>query len=228
MKPNPGSDEAQKLGCICARIDNGYGAGYMGGMTGKDGKTLFVITDGCPVHTFEKLFIMMVGLPASGKTTARNKIANALVISPDDEIGYTKDAPWTATAAKTAWKNADELLKKAYEDGVERIVFDATMVHPKRRRKYIELAKKNNYTSIAVYMATPEDICRKRNNARDPYRRVPDNTITDMSKRLVPPDTEEGFSAIIRLSENQVAFVGNETNEVKIIKKCFLKREGLS
>lgn len=44
--PNPGSDEAVKLGCNCPRMDNSYGRGYMGG-------TDFIYTVGCPVHDKE-------------------------------------------------------------------------------------------------------------------------------------------------------------------------------
>ncbi len=42
--PNPGSDEASQRGCKCARMDNGYGKGYLG----QSG--IFVYTEGCPLH----------------------------------------------------------------------------------------------------------------------------------------------------------------------------------
>lgn len=45
-QPNPGSDEAAKKGCICARIDNHYGKGR-GGNGEKRG---WFITCGCPLH----------------------------------------------------------------------------------------------------------------------------------------------------------------------------------
>ena len=48
--PNPGSSEAIDLGCTCPVIDNARGRGYMGGAKGKDGRTVFVYTEGCPVH----------------------------------------------------------------------------------------------------------------------------------------------------------------------------------
>lgn len=45
-KPNPGSDEAVEMGCICPRMDNGYGKGhYRGG---------FAIALDCIVHGTEK------------------------------------------------------------------------------------------------------------------------------------------------------------------------------
>lgn len=42
--PNPGSPEAQSLGCICPVLDNGHGR------TGWLGSGQWVIRDGCPVH----------------------------------------------------------------------------------------------------------------------------------------------------------------------------------
>lgn len=48
--PNPGSAEAVQLGCTCPVIDNGHGRGYLGGMKRADGSTVFVYSDGCPVH----------------------------------------------------------------------------------------------------------------------------------------------------------------------------------
>jgi hypothetical protein len=40
--PNPGSDEAIKLGCTCPVIDNNHGAGC--------GNGLFWISFECPLH----------------------------------------------------------------------------------------------------------------------------------------------------------------------------------
>jgi hypothetical protein len=40
-KPNPGSEEAKKLGCICPILDNEFGEGF-GGM--------FYTVEGCPLH----------------------------------------------------------------------------------------------------------------------------------------------------------------------------------
>ena len=43
--PNPGSDAARALGCICPVMDNGQGVGFL-----MDGERQFWITCGCPVH----------------------------------------------------------------------------------------------------------------------------------------------------------------------------------
>ena len=46
-KPNPGSYKAVKLSCFCARMDNGYGSGYMGI------PDIFVYSLACPLHGSE-------------------------------------------------------------------------------------------------------------------------------------------------------------------------------
>ena len=42
--PNPGSDEALALNCLCAVMDNGHGRGYMGQ------PNVFVINTDCKLH----------------------------------------------------------------------------------------------------------------------------------------------------------------------------------
>jgi hypothetical protein len=46
--PNPGSAEAQQLGCKCAVMDNAYGRGC--GYQDENGNPMFWITEGCPLH----------------------------------------------------------------------------------------------------------------------------------------------------------------------------------
>lgn len=46
VRPDPGSDEARKLGCVCPVVDNQRGKGaYI-----KDGKPQFWIAQSCVVH----------------------------------------------------------------------------------------------------------------------------------------------------------------------------------
>jgi hypothetical protein len=42
--PNPGSEEAQKMGCSCPVLENSNGRGYMGM------EDVFVYRQGCPIH----------------------------------------------------------------------------------------------------------------------------------------------------------------------------------
>lgn len=43
--PNPGSKEAQEMGCKCPVVDNHCGKGFM-----MDGEISFWYTQDCPVH----------------------------------------------------------------------------------------------------------------------------------------------------------------------------------
>jgi len=45
--PNPGSNEAIDMGCTCPVLDNAHGRG---GYISVDGKPLFWMTSGCPIH----------------------------------------------------------------------------------------------------------------------------------------------------------------------------------
>ena len=47
---NPGSDEAVARGCQCPVLDNAHGRGYLGGVKGKEGNLLFVISGNCELH----------------------------------------------------------------------------------------------------------------------------------------------------------------------------------
>lgn len=45
---SPGSPEAKEKGCKCPVLDNGHGRGS--GMTDDEGKPMFWIVVGCPLH----------------------------------------------------------------------------------------------------------------------------------------------------------------------------------
>jgi predicted kinase len=147
-----------------------------------------------------RLLVLMVGVPGAGKTWLLERLLpdHALVIRPDDHIGYTKKDPWTPRAAKAAWQRAHADLKEALRpEGPQVIVFDATMVSAHKRQKYIKMARKASVSPVAVYVDTPPLVCRARNDARDPARRVPDNAVAGMFGRLERPGPEEGFSAVV-------------------------------
>jgi transcriptional regulator with XRE-family HTH domain len=81
-KPNPGSKEAQVLGCVCPVLDNSYGKGYLG-----DGEKFgFVMNENCPLHaptTEEKTNIFLEQFKSAMKRFKHNQedVGNILGIS---------------------------------------------------------------------------------------------------------------------------------------------------
>ena len=81
-KPNPGSKEAQVLGCVCPVLDNSYGIGYLG----NGEKFGFVINENCPLHaptTEEKTNIFLEQFKNAMKKFKHNQedVGNILGIS---------------------------------------------------------------------------------------------------------------------------------------------------
>lgn len=48
--PNPGSDDALKLGCQCPVLDNGHGKDDFAPYYAEDGSPGFWMTPECPIH----------------------------------------------------------------------------------------------------------------------------------------------------------------------------------
>ncbi len=143
-------------------------------------------------------FIMTVGIPGSGKTTAIKKLyPDAQIVSPDLFIGYSKEDPWTQEKARNAWILSDKKLHELFQENENDILFDATNVSRKYRKKYIKLAIDFGFDPVALVFDTPFDICIKRNASRNEYRKVPEEAMNRMNSRLSFPSVEEGFTKII-------------------------------
>jgi len=156
-----------------------------------------------------QVLFLMSGLPASGKSTLRGKMfPRATIICPDDFIGYTKENPWTPNAAKAAWKKATEKLREALGRGDELIIFDATFVSVKARKKYLKIAKEYNATPMIVYCTASLDTVITRNASRPESRRVPKFVVNRMADNFEAPTSEEGFEVVISFN--------SETNEAAV------------
>lgn len=145
-----------------------------------------------------KTFIILVGIPGSGKSTAVSILyPDSTKISPDSFIGYTEDSPWTPGAARAAWKKADSLLDEAFDRGDETITFDATFPKSKKRKKYIKKAIEKDYEVVALYCPCPLKVSIARNLDRERFRAVPKWIIENMNNNLEVPTIEEGFTKIL-------------------------------
>lgn len=144
---------------------------------------------------------IMIGIPASGKSTLAEKIAkveNCPIISMDN---IRED--WYGTRQKQdenykVWKEAERFIKEAVASN-QSFIFDATNRFMRSRNAILKLLPET-YETIAVYMDTPFAVALQRNEARPLDKQVPPEVIARHSYEMTPPRTEENFSKIITIS----------------------------
>lgn len=94
-----------------------------------------------------------------------------------------------------------EAVRQSQEGELHGALYDATNVRRRDRRRVMQTAQSLGFTRLlAVWFDVPLGICLQRNQGRS--RQVPPAVIATMSRQLAgaPPQPEEGFAAIYRLS----------------------------
>ena len=129
----------------------------------------------------EKEVVIMVGYPASGKST----IANGL------EGYYRVDGD--------SLKSASAMVKDARKHVSEQsIVFDSTGLTKERRAEFVNFAKENGVQVRVFWVQTPIDVAMERNKQRAAAGgpKVPDIAFYVYRKRFEEPKEEEGFKLV--------------------------------
>lgn len=142
--------------------------------------------------------IIMVGAPASGKSTWAKDFAsknNVVLVSTDSiraEIG-TGEADQSVSYA--AFNIARGRVDRALSTGKNAII-DATSVNKKARKDWIELAKKHNAFTVAVTFEVPREELYRRDAQRD--RHVGKEIIDKFSNKYQRPDKTEVDQVIVK------------------------------
>lgn len=152
-------------------------------------------------------FIMLVGLPASGKSTYAEKLKEKEYhIHSSDSIReeLTGDA-------NTQDKNIDvyaTLHKRVKDDLNNNIscVYDATNMSMKRRKAFLNEIKKYNCRKTCVLFVIPVEVCKWRNNNRG--RKVPDEVFDKMIKSFWVPMKYEGWDDIKIVLDEEYDYEG--------------------
>jgi bifunctional polynucleotide phosphatase/kinase len=124
--------------------------------------------------------VIMVGYPASGKSTISAHLAQA---------GYY-------VASGDSLKTSAKMIKAA-ETQVRQgksVVFDATNPTIEKRAEYVEFAKKHGLPVRCIHVATPIEVAQARNGARE--HPVPKIVYNVYRKRFEPPTEAEGFQLV--------------------------------
>ncbi len=145
---------------------------------------------------------MLVGVPASGKTTwVKNNRGNALVASSDDYIEQQAEKRNTTYSEvfdeyiKAANTHAIATAKKAFSDNMD-LIWDQTNLTRNGRKNKLKMVPKD-YKKVAIFFPTPhEDILKKRLGSR-PGKDIPDYVVSSMIRTIEKPSKDEGFDEII-------------------------------
>lgn len=144
---------------------------------------------------------MLIGVPASGKSTWREKYAgDAVIISTDDIIDQTAAARNSTynEVFKENIKFATQLVTERAKDAFaanKDVIWDQTNITKKSRKSKLAMVPPH-YQKIAVFFATPnEEEWQRRLNSR-PGKSIPDHVLDGMVEMLEMPDHTEGWNII--------------------------------
>jgi bifunctional polynucleotide phosphatase/kinase len=144
----------------------------------------FIVLPNIPLEKDCKEIIIMVGYPASGKSTIADNICkenkNYICIKGDE------------------YKTSKAMIKKASQSTSNSIIFDATNSSRKKRSEYIEFGKKYNYQIIkCIHVNTSMEDSYQRNKTRPEEKQVPRIAYSVYKKNFEEPnETIEGVKII--------------------------------
>ena len=145
---------------------------------------------------FNNTFIMLVGLPASGKSTLAQEYAEEYhaVIESSDAM---REELFGDVSVQDKNKELFEALHKRIKEDLAfglSVVYDACNISYKRRKAFLDEIKNLCSHKICVVMCTPYDECIKRNMHRE--RVVPRSVIERMYMNFNIPYWYEGWDEI--------------------------------
>lgn len=139
-------------------------------------------------------FIMMIGIPGSGKSTFAEKIAkdeNAIVISSDNLREELFDNVWEFKKNNLLFGEMFQRTHTYLSQG-KSVVFDATNIRRSQRKQILKKFKP--YYKECYYLKTPLEKVLRQNLMRN--RHVPEEVIVRMYNRIQEPELIEGWDKV--------------------------------
>lgn len=161
-----------------------------------------------------KLF-MMIGIPASGKTSLAEQIAK----SEDAEIVSSDSIRKELYGDENIQGDSNEVFKTV-EDRIinglknnRNMIYDATNINYKRRMAFLQKIRKLKIEKIAIMVATPYEQCLIRNSQRE--RQVPEEVMKRMYFNFYVPQYFEGWDDIQIKYTNNYIFFFDDLEDIK-------------
>ena len=150
-----------------------------------------------------QIISILVGVPASGKTTYRNVInaSNFVVVSSDDIIeelcansGVTYSEGFSSfiNEANRVFNNK---LQTALKNG-DCILVDRTNLTKQSRKRILSQVPDNYYKEAIVFPVPETDVWNKRLASR-PDKNIPSYILQSMVASYEVPTQDEGFDSVI-------------------------------
>jgi len=137
--------------------------------------------------------VILIGLPASGKSTFfRERFA-----ATHDHV--SKDL---LRNNRQPQRRQDQLIAASLASG-RSVVVDNTNPSAAVRAPVIALARKHGAEVVGYFFTTEAADALRRNRAREGRERVPDVAIFTARKRLEPPTMTEGFDRLFSVRMNE-------------------------
>ncbi|MDP4181880.1 MAG: AAA family ATPase [Bacillota bacterium] len=141
-------------------------------------------------------FIMMVGLPGSGKSSLAKEISikeNAVIHSSDElRLELFGDVNNSDKNNQT-FTELDKRIRHDLLKGFN-VIYDATNISYKKRKCYLDKLKSIPCYKKCYFLATHHETCLKRNKARNRF--IPEEVIINMLKGIFVPQYFEGWDNI--------------------------------
>jgi predicted kinase len=136
---------------------------------------------------------MMVGLPASGKSTIANEIGNNIILSSDDLREKLFGDINNQDGNDIVFETLHKLIKYYLSRNIS-IIYDATNINYKQRMELLKELRNIDCYKECILAATPYKKCLQQSGQRE--RQVPKYVIEKMYKNFYIPQYYEGWDNI--------------------------------
>lgn len=140
--------------------------------------------------------VVLIGPPASGKSTwAAEQFDAQQIVCADTLRGVVGEHELDLGATDDAFELLDRIVELRLARGLTTVV-DTTGLDASRRRGYLDLARREGVTAVAVRFVTSAAECKRRNRTRD--HPVPVKALDTMIRKARSIDvTDEGWDVVL-------------------------------